>query len=41
MAKASRQSVGTRGEDLAAAELERQGMVILDRNWRCRTGEID
>ena len=41
MAKASRQSVGTRGEDLAAAELERQGMVILDRNWRCRAGEID
>jgi putative endonuclease len=41
MVKASRQALGTRGEDLAAAELERQGMVILDRNWRCRTGEID
>jgi putative endonuclease len=41
MAKESRQALGTRGEDLAAAELERQGMVILDRNWRCRTGEID
>jgi putative endonuclease len=41
MAKASQQTIGTRGEDLAAAELERQGMVILDRNWRCRLGEID
>jgi putative endonuclease len=41
MAKASRQALGTRGEHLAAADLERQGMVILDRNWRCRMGEID
>jgi hypothetical protein len=23
------------------AELERQGMQILDQNWRCRLGEID
>jgi putative endonuclease len=41
MADRSRQRIGVRGEDLAVAELERQGMVILDRNWRCRTGEID
>ena len=41
MAKASQQTIGTRGEDLATAELERQGLVILDRNWRCRLGEID
>ena len=41
MAREPRQALGTRGEDLAAAELERQGMVILDRNWRCRVGEID
>ncbi len=34
-------SLGVRGEDLAAAELERQGMAILARNWRCRLGEID
>jgi putative endonuclease len=33
--------IGARGEDLAAAELERQGMTILARNWRCPTGEID
>ena len=37
----SRQQVGRRGEDLACAELERQGMAVLDRNWRCALGEID
>jgi putative endonuclease len=33
--------VGDRGEDLAVAELQRQGMEIVARNWRCRAGEID
>jgi len=28
-------------EDLAAAFLERQGLKILERNYRCRFGEID
>lgn len=37
----SRQRLGVRGEDLAVAELRRQGMEIVARNWRCRTGEID
>jgi putative endonuclease len=37
----SRQQLGVRGEDLACAELERQGMQVLERNWRCRLGEID
>ncbi|HEY5848641.1 MAG TPA: YraN family protein [Microlunatus sp.] len=37
----SKQQVGVRGEDLAAAELERQGLAVIARNWRCRTGEID
>jgi putative endonuclease len=37
----SRQQVGRRGEDLACAELVRQGMEVLDRNWRCGLGEID
>ena len=36
-----KQQVGVRGEDLAVAELVRQGMAIVDRNWRCRAGEID
>ena len=37
----SKQQIGSRGEDLACAELERQGMQVLERNWRCRIGEID
>lgn len=34
-------AVGRFGEDLAAQRLSAGGMVILDRNWRCREGEID
>ena len=37
----AKQQIGARGEDLACAELERQGMQVLERNWRCRLGEID
>ena len=37
----SKKQLGLRGEDLACAELERQGMQVLERNWRCRLGEID
>ncbi len=33
--------VGRRGEDLARVYLEACGLRILDRNWRCRDGEID
>ena len=37
-----RQALGRRGEDLAVAELERQGLEVLARNWRCRRiGEVD
>lgn len=36
-----RQQLGDRGEDLAVAELESQGMTVVARNWRCRTGEVD
>lgn len=32
---------GNRGEDLAARYLEKQGLVLLSRNWRCREGELD
>ena len=39
--RGTRQEVGRRGEDLAAAELERQGLRIIQRNWRCPAGEID
>jgi putative endonuclease len=41
VAKESRQQIGRRGEDLACAELERQGLAVLARNWRCPRGEID
>ncbi|HPT50932.1 MAG TPA: YraN family protein [Accumulibacter sp.] len=32
---------GARAEDLAARFLERQGLVVLARNYRCRGGEVD
>lgn len=34
-------ALGRRGEQIAAEYLERAGMRILDRNWRCAEGEID
>lgn len=34
-------SLGRYGEDVAARALCAQGMVVIDRNWRCREGEID
>ena len=36
-----RKSLGRRGEDLAAAHLERRGWRIVERNYRTRAGEID
>jgi putative endonuclease len=38
---ARRQALGAYGESLAARHLVAQGMVLLDRNWRCPAGEID
>jgi hypothetical protein len=35
----SKKQLGVRGEELACAELERQGMRVLERNWRCRLGD--
>ena len=37
----TRASVGADGEDFAVTFLTRQGMQLLDRNWRCSEGEID
>ena len=36
-----RESLGAYGEAVAARHLVDQGMVVLDRNWRCDAGEID
>src|SRR3954453_20871942 len=33
--------LGRYGERVAARHLTDQGMVLLDRNWRCDAGEID
>jgi putative endonuclease len=33
--------LGQLGEGLAAAHIAEQGMLILNRNWRCSVGEID
>ncbi|RFU19975.1 YraN family protein [Geodermatophilus marinus] len=33
--------LGGRGERIAAAYLTHQGLRVLDRNWRCRDGEVD
>jgi len=38
---AYRQALGASGEALAAAWYEDNGYVVLDRNWRCREGELD
>src|SRR5258706_11577100 len=37
----ARQRLGASGERLAASWLEARGYRILDRNWRCPSGELD
>lgn len=39
--KGARKQLGQRGEELAAAYLEKRGYVVRERNWRCPAGEID
>ena len=38
---ADRKRLGERGEDAAVAFLERSGLTVVERNWRCPAGEID
>jgi putative endonuclease len=38
---AEKDELGTRGEQIAVDYLERKGLRVVDRNWRCRQGEID
>lgn len=37
----SNQDLGRRGENAAARYVAQLGWKILDRNWRCREGELD
>jgi putative endonuclease len=37
----AKDALGKQGEQLAAEHLQRSGLRILDRNWRCGEGEID
>jgi putative endonuclease len=36
-----RQALGARGEELTARWYLDRGYEVIDRNWRCRDGEID
>jgi putative endonuclease len=38
---ADARGLGTYGERIAARYLSDAGLEVLDRNWRCRQGEID
>lgn len=38
---AAKDTLGRRGEDLAADYLTGAGLEIVERNWRCSLGEID
>ena len=38
---ADKDVLGRAGEDRAARYFEDLGFAVLDRNWRCRDGEID
>jgi putative endonuclease len=37
----ARRKLGRRGEQIAAAYLQRLGYTVLERNWRCPLGEAD
>lgn len=36
-----RRELGRLGEEEAARYLQLQGLTVIERNWRCREGEID
>jgi len=40
-AQQAQRALGRYGEDLAARRLAEVGMTVIERNWRCRAGEID
>ncbi|WP_308464972.1 YraN family protein [Rathayibacter soli] len=38
---AAKDTLGRRGEELAAEYLQAHGYRLIDRNWRCNQGELD
>ena len=41
MTTSARNQLGALGEQVAVEHLQRLGLSILARNWRCRHGELD
>ena len=41
MTTSARNQLGALGEQVAVEHLQRLGLSILARNWRCRYGELD
>jgi len=41
MTTLTRAEIGAMGEQLAVDHLKSLGLRLLDRNWRCRYGELD
>lgn len=39
--RTAKQIIGQAGEDDALAHLQRQGLTLVERNFRCKGGEID
>jgi putative endonuclease len=37
----AKDELGRRGESIAAEHLTRNGLRVVERNWRCPVGEID
>ncbi len=37
----ARRALGASGEDAVAAWYESHGYEVVERNWRCRSGELD
>lgn len=41
MGKTAARKIGDFGENIAAAYLQKKGYYVVERNYRCRYGEID
>jgi putative endonuclease len=39
--KDTTKALGSRGEDLAVQYLKKKGFKVIERNYRCQSGEID